>query len=267
MDEKQYKYLYNELRFPEDIERVHILSGLDKELLTIIHTQRLQRVSTRKYYVIKGQIPRLKRIWQNGVTITQLAKTYDFSPVLMGLLILTANGISRKEFWKIIRGEKPASRRILREMEEACKNDLTYSPQGLEIQKRRGKWGETLLYTWLERFKIKYRVEVELRGRFSKTPDCLLENPLTLGTREIRWIESKANFADRVEFNRNMKRQVIPYLEMFGPGMIVYWFGFIDGLVPPEGVYVVSREFFENQIIENGRILPAGPEFHTSTVR
>ena len=256
MDDKQYKYLYSELRAPEDIERMHATTGMDKELLTIIHTQRAQRVSTRKYYVIKNQVHKIKRNWENGMTITQLAKTYDFSPVLMGMLILLANGMPRKEFWKIIRCEKKSSKRIMQEIEDACKNDLTYSPWGLELQNKRGKWGEKLLCDWLNQFHIEYQVEVDLRGKFRKTPDCLLERPLKLDDQEIKWIESKANFGDGVEFNRNMRKQVIPYTEMFGRGIIVYWFGFVDGLTPPPGVSLVSREFFDNSVIADGKIVP-----------
>jgi hypothetical protein len=32
---------------------------------------------------------------------------------------------------------------------------------------------------------------------------------------------------------------------MFGNGIVVYWFGFTDNLVPPEGVFIVDAKFFE----------------------
>ena len=44
----------------------------------------------------------------------------------------------------------------------------------------------------------------------------------------INWIESKATFGDRVEVNKNMKKQLEPYLELFGQGVVIYWFGFVD---------------------------------------
>jgi len=255
MDESQYRQLYNELRSIEDVERLHATIGIDKELLLVIHTQRASRVSTRKYYVIKNQIQKIRRNWNNGMTITQIAKMYEFSPVLMAMFVLLSDGISRKEFWRIVRGERKTTRRIMCEIEEACKNDVAYSPWGLEVQRKRGQWGEELLNTWLDNYHLEYQVERDLRGKFKKTPDCLLAKPLKLNGEEIMWIESKANFGDGVEFNRNMRKQVIPYTEMFGRGIIVYWFGFVDGLRPPDGVHLVSKEFFDNAVIDDGHIV------------
>ena len=56
--------------------------------------------------------------------------------------------------------------------------------------------------------------------------------------REIRWIESKASFGDAVEFRYNCKNQLIPYTELFGPGVVVYWTGHLDGLEAPDGITV-----------------------------
>lgn len=255
MTPKMYQRLYNELRSPEDIERLHAETGLDRELLIIVHTQRAQRTTTRKFYKVKAQVERLRAQWEGGMRILQLARMYDFSPVLMGMLILTSTGISRKEFWHIVRGEKKAPRRILREIDEACRSDLTYSPWGLELQRRRGIWGEDMLHKWLDRFNIEYEVESQLRKRYPKTPDCLFARALKFNGTDIHWIESKANFGDEVEFRKTLKRQMIPYRELFGSGMIVYWFGFVSGLKVPDGVHLTSREFFEDAVIEGGHIL------------
>jgi hypothetical protein len=99
---------------------------------------------------------------------------------------------------------------------------------------------------------VKYQMEADLRSKFSKTPDCLFGQPLRFDGTHISWIESKANFGDAVEFRRNAKKQLVPYTELFGEGIVVYWFGHVKGLVPPEGVYVASKGFFDSARVEHG---------------
>ncbi|KAL8615920.1 hypothetical protein ACOMHN_034596 [Nucella lapillus] len=46
---------------------------------------------------------------------------------------------------------------------------------------------------------------------------------------EVRWIESKAYFGDYDWFYRSRK-QFEDYLRLFGPGLVVYWYGYIKPL-------------------------------------
>ena len=111
---------------------------------------------------------------------------------------------------------------------EISEEDLVYSPWATEKQYKRGTWGEEKLQCWLDGQNISYRTEKDLRGEFPKTPDCLLDKPIKVNGWNINWIESKATFGDRVEVNKNMKKQLEPYLELFGQGVVIYWFGFVD---------------------------------------
>lgn len=61
---------------------------------------------------------------------------------------------------------------------------------------------------------------------------------MVLQGRRIHWIESKASFGDRYEYEYNCKNQLIPYTELFGPGAVVYWTGHIDELEDAEGIYL-----------------------------
>ena len=99
-----------------------------------------------------------------------------------------------------------------------------------EVQAERGRFGEERLQRWLDDHQVGYRDEEDLRGAYPKTPDILLDEPMVYNGTKLFWIESKANFGDRTEVSRNTKRQLKPYSELFGPGMVIYWFGVVDGL-------------------------------------
>ncbi len=61
------------------------------------------------------------------------------------------------------------------------------------------------------------------------------------------WIESKATFGDPYEIRRHIKKQLLPYSDLFGDGAVVYWFGHVDDQMYalPEGVDIVRPTFFE----------------------
>ena len=76
--------------------------------------------------------------------------------------------------------------------------------------------------------------EEELRGEGkSKTPDVLLTVPIGFyvnGTwRVVRWIDSKALFCDPVTHKYEVSKQAEGYVHRYGPGCVVYWFGWGGG--------------------------------------
>jgi len=100
-------------------------------------------------------------------------------------------------------------------------------------------WGEDLAHQWLDGQGITYRTENDLRDtEFTKTPDCLLDEPVLYNGHKIFWVESKASFGDNTEFKYNSRKQLIPYTKLFGPGLVVYWVGCLNDLECPEDVYV-----------------------------
>ena len=115
-----------------------------------------------------------------------------------------------------------------------------YSPWANELQFKRGTWGENQLHEWLDINDISYRTEKDLRGEFPKTPDCLLDKPLRFNGWTLNWIESKASFGDFVEFNRNVRCQLNSYVELFGHGLVVYWFGHVDEIECPQGIEIID---------------------------
>jgi hypothetical protein len=237
MDRETYQRLYDALATIDDVKRIAREEHFEEELLFLIHTHRVTRDATRRFYVVKRQLPKLAHQWKRGRTILDIAHEWRFPPVLMGQQMLGELGVPRKKVWQTFLNPASApDERIQREVDELLANDLIYSPHGMELQRERGRHGEERLYTWLEAHQIPYRTEKDLRGKFQKTPDALLDRPIVFFGQKLTWIESKANFGDDVELRKNLKRQLAPYTELFGEGAVVYWYGFVEGASSPPGI-------------------------------
>lgn len=246
MKYEDYKDIYFRLRKPSDIESLAKSRGLDKELLLVMYTQRTVRDATRRYHIIKSQVPEILKRWRGGKSMVTLAHELNFPPILLSMLVFQADGMPRKIFWKYIREpEKCPNQRIRKEIVKINAADMIYSPKGMEVQEKRGKWGEKQLQEWLDIHGLKYRTEEELRGEYPKTPDALLAKPIELNGVVVKWIESKASFGDEIELRKNVRKQLKPYTEIFGTGAVVYWFGYIEGIEPPEGITLFGRELSE----------------------
>jgi hypothetical protein len=239
MKHNDFKVIYDRLNEPADITKLSQELGLDVELLDVIFTQRTVRETTKSFYKVQRNAQKLVSDWNHGLTLLEVARKWNFPPILTGLMIYQVSGRSKKQFWNLVRNADTITDESLRnQILEISEEDLVYSPQANERQYKRGTWGEEKLQCWLDGQNISYRTEKDLRGEFPKTPDCLLDKPIKVNGWEVNWIESKATFGDRVEVNKNMKKQLEPYLELFGQGVVIYWFGFVDEITPPEGIYI-----------------------------
>ncbi|MBA3045705.1 MAG: C15orf41 family protein [Candidatus Thermoplasmatota archaeon] len=249
MNTQEYNQLANKLNFPSDIGKLARDSNINRELLLIIYTQRVTRDSTRRYYQVKNRASQLLAQWNRGTSLVQIARKELFPPVLLSLILLQQDGIPRKDFWKYVRDPQTApDKRLKKEIFDVVREDIIYSPAGMDVQFQRGKKGEARLCEWLDRNNLAYRTEEDIRGEYQKTPDCLLDKPIMIDGMEIHWFESKANFGNAHEVRRNNKKQIVPYTEIFGPGIVVYWFGHVSDHEQVDGVRVVDAKYFEKNL-------------------
>ncbi len=247
MKYSEYMELYRRLETPEDVERVAKEAGYDPELLLVIYTQRVTRDATKKFYKVKKHSNKLHWMWKQGKGFVDIAREYEFPPILTALMILEEDKVSRKQFWKYLQDlDNVEDIRLHRDLSDAAKADAIYSPEGSARQYARGRWGERKLQEWLDRHGVPYRTENQVRHQFDKTPDTVLGEPLEMNGSKITWIESKATFGDPVEVRRHIGRQLKPYTEIFGDGIVVYWFGYVEdvNLQLPEGVVIANEQFF-----------------------
>ena len=88
-----------------------------------------------------------------------------------------------------------------------------------------------MLHDILLEHQIHYYDEENLREEgYDKTPDFKLVVPIAVDCHVVNWIESKALFGDSVSHSGYLEKQFWSYTNRFGPGLVIYWFGFIDEL-------------------------------------
>lgn len=91
------------------------------------------------------------------------------------------------------------------------------------------------------------------RGGYDKTPDLKLAVPCMFRGRVVNWFESKASFGDADAHRRYLREQLCSYANRFGPGVVVYWFGYVDQIAEwPENqnVVTVTGEFPRKEELE-----------------
>jgi hypothetical protein len=231
MKYKEYRQLSSELKRLSDIPKVAKKRGLNIELLHVIYTQKVVRDVTKRFYKVKKKSLKMLHQWNQGKTFVQIADENRFSPTLIAMMILRENKIPRKRVWSLLdKPEEIRDARLRKEIINANKMDGIYSPNGSRRQAQRGKWGENKLQKWLNDRNIPHQTENELKGHYPKTPDALLRKPLIWKGVKKFWIESKATFGDPIEIRRHLTKQLTPYVALFGEGLVVYWFGYVEDL-------------------------------------
>jgi hypothetical protein len=95
--------------------------------------------------------------------------------------------------------------------------------------------------------KIVFQTEEQLRIRgFDKTPDFKLEIPICINDKVINWVESKASFGDLQNHQQYYEDQFKGYLNRFGPGLVIYWFGFVKDLCEKSSSILINDHFPTN---------------------
>lgn len=68
------------------------------------------------------------------------------------------------------------------------------------------------------------------RTRRNISQDARLEVPILVHGRVVHWIDSKASFGDPHVHREQGMRQFLSYVNRYGPGLVIYWMGFVDEL-------------------------------------
>ncbi|CAB4068219.1 Uncharacterized protein C15orf41,Uncharacterized protein C15orf41 homolog [Lepeophtheirus salmonis] len=184
--------------------------------------------------------------------IVQLAKANKFAPALIGRSILESSLSDNYSKNQISDFGKYTSlvedRDLAYEVFLANVKDEMYGSFSNSIRHCIGAEYEQLVKNNLKKLDIAFLDENDLRDRgYDKTPDVKLEVPIAVNGTIINWIESKALFGDKKSHKGYLDDQLWSYWNRFGPGLVIYWFGFIDELNDLEtGKILLSDSFPEN---------------------
>ncbi|XP_059179370.1 CDAN1-interacting nuclease 1-like [Physella acuta] len=180
--------------------------------------------------------------------IMRLAAKNDISPCLLARIIL------EEYYWNDVdhgreRGEgrgslppgfmtdcirdiaKLPNPELAQEIYETTVLDNFYGPAVDSIKKTCGVEYEMILKSYCKSAGLSFIDEDQMReDGYDKTPDIKLQLPILINNRVVNWIESKASFGDPINHQQYMIDQFLPYKNRFGPGAVIYWFGFVDEL-------------------------------------
>ncbi|HHV24342.1 MAG: C15orf41 family protein [Methanosarcina sp.] len=246
MDHQTYQKIYSSLHDFKDVFRLSDEYSKPVGMLATILNQKIVKKTRFKHRRIYSREKELFLKWKKGRTILDLAEYTGFPPALMASLIMKNCEISRKNInWLFKNVDSIENRRLRREVKRALEADHFFSPHAHEMQCKKGEMGEAVIQKWLDDREIPYCTEAEIRAKGEgKTPDFVLEDPLCIDNLTVNWIESKALFGDDFEHEHYSKKQFREYAEIFGEGMVVYWYGYLEDL-PSEGYLVKDSSFFE----------------------
>ncbi len=215
-----------------------------------LHSQHIIKHVKRNHYRIKNLSPYLYRSWKHGKSILKISKEKRFPSALIASFILAEHGMKKRETQQILLNpELCKNRRLTQELKDALEKDRVYSPSLNDRRAIEGRKGEKRLEDYLDEQGIEYYAEHDLRGNknFPKTPDILFKkHEVNIKGYLVNWIESKSNFGSPSEFRNHYRKQLSSYTVLYGPGIVVYWYGFVKGVNKDSSIVVVERDFFKD---------------------
>lgn len=246
MEKRVYEKIYENLNSIEDIGKIHGEGNIAKAVLYSILSNKIVEDTKSRYHILRAESESLSRRWDSGESFLDISKSLNFPPVLTASLILQRKNFSKKGFQRLLKGITPVKdERLIKEVKEAVSQDFIYSPWAHGLQKRRAEAGEGIIMKWLAKKNAEFTSEKDCKGN-RKTPDFLLVEPIRLKHKEIFWIDSKAMFGSEREHAKYIKKQFRDYKELFGPGTVVYWYGFVDSIKDMDnGTLVLDQEIFQ----------------------
>ncbi|KAG8449585.1 hypothetical protein GDO86_016290 [Hymenochirus boettgeri] len=187
-----------------------------------------------------------------------LANEVEFSPALMARTVLERflqdhDGLppSKQILSGMLRDPSLIPDPVLANQVHLCTiNDCCNGPLVDCIRHSIGHEHEVLLREKLKKHNLAFLDEDQLRVKgYDKTPDVILEVPVALDGHVIHWIESKASFGDETSHHMYLQDQFWSYWNRFGPGLVIYWYGFIEELdCNSERGILLKDEFPENLV-------------------
>lgn len=256
MDQGTFDALLSALDHPVgscvNFKQVAARFPVNLETLISIYCQESQMKVIKGNLLIKARLQEFCSRYLSGEDVLSLCASVDFPPCMMMRRMLEAMDILPKQSISdvlrcpqclsqgLLKAEaalsEPSISRLQGDIARCVMVDSCYSPLSDLAKQAVGLEYEMRLNKHLKDLQIPFWSEEDLRKKgFFKTPDALLQIPITVKdfkgqSRCISWIDSKATFGDPRTHARQMEEQYSTYINRYGPGLVIYWFGFVRGL-------------------------------------
>ncbi|MHC1598228.1 MAG: TPD domain-containing protein [Candidatus Methanofastidiosia archaeon] len=247
MRRDRYYKIYRRLESVKDIPHVAEKYEVNDDILYSILSQKIVKMTKKDYHIVARQSAAMLREWNRGKSLLQIAEERKFSPVLISSFILKENGLSKRDFKQFIsQPDMIKNKRLKDEIIDVLNADFIYSPSGSDSQRERGISCECRIQEWLDVESIPYMTEDDSRkmGR-EKTPDFLFHDEQVILGKKAYWFESKGSFGSPYQAKSDYNKQFKYYVDLFGPGIVAYWAGFVDDISLSSDIIIVDKTFFE----------------------
>lgn len=235
LTQARYNAIRRQLNSPSDVDAVAAKEGIPHSTLLSIMAHKMVRETMGIFYRVKARSKELHSDYENGKSITEISQMCKLAPTLCASFIFEQKGFNKKSFRHAVKNPGTLEdARLQKELIDAIKSDFIYSDWAAEEQRARGELHERNLEKWLAKQQYEFWTEKDRAGH-EKTPDFLLKKAVMFQGREVHWFESKGYFGDSWEIDRNYKKQLREYVELFGQGVVIYWLGFVTDAKLPSG--------------------------------
>lgn len=134
--------------------------------------------------------------------------------------------------------------RLQQDISTALLCDPGNSPSADITRRETGLLYEAKLCQSLKAAGLAFWTEDDLRSQgFFKTPDAKLQVPFLYKGQVVAWIDSKATFGGEYIHQQQLQEQYQKYVNRYGCGMVIYWFGVIDELVGRSKAILLVSDF------------------------
>ena len=200
----------------------------------------LQQKTVYSHGRLKSKAKSLFRLYNEGVSVVDLSKRFDFPPMNIFRIILAEKRWSKSRIKECLREPTKMKKREQEEFEKAEAADRVSNVDQSETHSRADLF-EEVLADWFESRGVNLRRQNEMvseqrleHGRPINTPDILFLDHVEINGQPVAWIDAKHFYGADVSFQRKkMTKQMSRYIEEWGSGAVVYRHGFSENLFIP----------------------------------
>jgi len=200
----------------------------------------LQQKTVYSHYRMQSRGKALRAAYDDGVSIVELSKRFDFPPMNIFRTVLAEKGWGKTKIKESFKDPKRLKQREREEFEAAEAADRVSNVDQSESAEAADLF-EEILADWFEDQGVRLRRQPEMvkeqskeHGRPIRTPDLLFLDHVEINGQPVAWIDAKHFYGADVDFQRKkMAKQMNRYIEEWGAGAIVYRHGFCANLFIP----------------------------------